>query len=281
MSADDGELSQDLSETESVALKRVEAELGDGPRVLASSSPARLPVASPLGQARVKEREKNERGKRTTTPSLKDDGSPSRKKKRRKTNSEMYPKAQRPDIFQDDERFDGLSPDKAAKFCFQNSLEEEKKKQQSLLKNAKEKCDDKIKSVMIPAGADDAKFNLNIEARKNMRPVVREIAKVMEWFPTVWPEVIRNLPLSVYGLQDGVSVKAIELAHDLTSTLEIKMYSPSNLRTSASNQRQKAFAEDGKLIVEQDDIYEDMQSTHEVLMAWNTLDIVWQKVGAC
>ena len=32
------------------------------------------------------------------------------------------------------------------------------------------------------------------------------------------------------------------------------------------------------MIVEQDDVYEDVQSTDDVEMAWNTLDCVWQKL---
>ena len=101
----------------------------------------------------------------------------------------------------------------------------------------------------------------------------------MEWFPTIRKEVIRNLPLGVYGLQDSVSTKAIELCHNLASTLEIKMFSPTNLQSSASNQRQKAYADkEGKLIVEQDDIYGELETVSDVLMAWNTLDCIWQKL---
>jgi hypothetical protein len=261
------DLSRDVSESESSVLRDVRTELGGGGGL--------QPLLSPIRPVRTKEREKKEQVKRTSS-SGGETGQRSPKKK--KTNSQMYAKEKRPDLFHDDEVFDSFSPDKAGKICYMHALEEEKRKQKNLLKNAKEKCDDTIKSVMIPAGEDDAKNNLNVEARKRLRPVVKEISKVMEWFPTNWTDIIRNLPMGVYGLQDGISTKAIELAHDLSSTLEIKMFSPSNLRSSASTQRQKAFAEDGKLIVEQDDVYEDLQSTDDVEMAWNTLDCVWQKL---
>ena len=245
----------------------MQEELGDG-RVV-------LPVSSPIRQAGgVKVKEK-ERRKRACMPAV-EDGQLSPKKKK---NSDMYAKVKRPKLFQDDEVFNSLSADRAGKVCYQNCLEEEKKKLKSQLKNAKEKCDDIIKSVVIPAGEDNAKNQLNVEARKLLRPVVKDISKMMEWFPITWTEVIRNLPLAVYGLQDGVSTKAIEMAHDLTSTLEIKMFSPSNLRSSASLQRRKAFTDrEGSLIVEQDDMYEELKSTDDVLMAWTTLDCVWQKV---
>ena len=260
-------MSQDVSDSESTVLKDVRTELGDGGGL--------QPMLSPIRSVRTKEREKKEPVKRTGS-SGGENGQRSPKKKKKKTNSQMYAKEKRPELFYDDEVLDSFTPDKAGKICYLHALEEEKRNQKNLLKNAKKKCDDTIKSVMIPAGADDAKNNLNVEARKRLRPVVKEISKVMEWFPTAWTDIIRNL--SVYGLQDGISTKAIKLAHDLSSTLEIKMFSPSNLRSSASTQRQKAFAEDGKLIVEQDDVYEDLQSTDDVLMAWNTLDCVWQKL---
>ena len=262
-------MSQDVSDSESTVLKNVGTELGGGGGLL-------QPMLSPIRSARTKEREKKEAVKRTG--SLGGENGQRSPKKKKKTNSQMYAKEKRPELFQDDEVFNSFTPDKAGKICYMHALEDEKKNQKNLLKNSKEKCDDTIKSVMIPAGADDAKNNLNVEARKKLRPVVKDISKQMEWFPIAWTEIIRNLPMSVYGLQDGISTKAIELAHDLSSTLEIKMFSPSNLRSSASTQRQKAFAEDGKLIVEQDDIYEDVQSTDDVLMAWNTLDCVWQKL---
>ena len=158
----------------------------------------------------------------------------------------MYPKAERPPLFQDDEKFDSLTPDQAGKMCYKNYVEEEKKKRLSEQKNALEKCDDIIKVVAIPAGDDNAKSIINVEARKLMRPVVKELGKIMEWFPTNRPEVIRNLPLALYGLQDGVSTKAIELAHNLASTLEIKMFSPSNLRSSASSQPEGLHGQGGQ-----------------------------------
>ena len=233
---------------------------------MATSSPTREPGV------RVKPPSK----KRPVPGGPRDDAPKSPKKKK---NSEMFPKSERPDIFQNDEKFDAMSVDKAANICYKHSVEEERKKKKDEKKNSLQKSDDVLKKVMIPAGADDAKNELNIEARKLLRPVVKEIKNTMEWFPTVRKEIIRNLPLAVYGLQDGVASKSIEMAHDLSSILEIKMFSPSNLRSSANNQRHKAFSDkEGQLIVEQEDMYEDIGSTTDVMMAWNTLDCVWQKL---
>ena len=155
----------------------------------------------------------------------------------------------------------------------------EKKKEKDLKHNSLEKCDDEIPTVMIIGGEDNAGEKINVEARRALRPVNKEIISLMDWFPSNRKEVIRNLPLSVYGLQDCVSTKAIELCHNLASTIEIKMFSPTNLRTSATSQRQKAFTDrEGKLVVESDDIYGELETTADVLLAWNTLDCIWQKI---
>jgi hypothetical protein len=57
------------------------------------------------------------------------------------------------------------------------------------------------------------------------------------------------------------------------------MFSPHNLRSSATSQQHKAFAgKDGSLVVEQTDLYEDITSTWDVFTAWTTLDCVWSKL---
>ena len=128
---------------------------------------------------------------------------------REKRNSELFPVEERPDMFKDDDKFDVLSRDRAAKICYKHSVELDRRHNKKSKQNSLEKCDDKLSTVRIPAGDDNAREKLNIEARKLIRPAVLEIEKQMEWFPTVRREVIRNLPLGVYGLQDSVSTKAI------------------------------------------------------------------------
>ena len=73
-----------------------------------------------------------------------------------------------------------------------------------------EKADDKLPLVKIPAGEDNATDKI-CEARSMLRPVMREKKDQMDWLPTKWTEITRNLPLAVYGLQDCVSTKAVEL----------------------------------------------------------------------
>ena len=269
MPAPRNELSNAGLEGEDEVLGEVIAELGGG-----------LPMAhsSPIRNPGIREKTVKRKGSPVEPPitplSKKGSGSP-----RKKKNSELFPKEERPEMFKNDDKFNALGTDRAAKIVYHHSVEEARKKEKSEKKNSLEKCDDELKKVSIPAGFDDAREELNIEARKLLRPVVKEIKEMIKWYPTVRKEVIRNLPLCTFGLQDGVSTKSIELCHNLTNTIEIKMFSPSNLRSSASSQQQKAFADkDGKLVVEQTDLFEEISSSNDVLMAWSTLDCVWSKL---
>ena len=77
-----------------------------------------------------------------------------------------------------------------------------------------EKADDKIPTVKIPAGEDDAR-TMFCDARKLLRPPVVEMSKMMDWYPTKWDDIIRNLPLDIYSLDDSVNSKSVELCHNL------------------------------------------------------------------
>ena len=77
-----------------------------------------------------------------------------------------------------------------------------------------ERADDKLLIVKVLAGEDDAK-TMFCEARKQLRPPVVEMKKIMDWYPTKWDEVVRNLPLDLYALDDSVNPKCIELCHNL------------------------------------------------------------------
>ena len=55
------------------------------------------------------------------------------------------------------------------------------------------------------------------------------------------------------------------------------MFSPSNLQTSNQG-RQKATTKDGYLEIEVNDVFGDLNSTWEVVMAWISLAAIWQKL---
>ena len=192
-----------------------------------------------------------------------------------KKNSDMFPADVRPDIFRNDEVFNALTFDKASTFVHEHGLLQAKIKMKNASKNSQEKADDKLKEVEVTGGVDDAQEKLN-EVARNLRPVNKEIGDQMKWKVTEWKEVVRNLPLEVYGLADSVATKPIELCHNLASNLTIDMFCPGGKR--AVNTKQKTCrTKDGELAVETSEVYGDLESVQDVLLAWNTLAAIWQK----
>ena len=193
-----------------------------------------------------------------------------------KRNSDMFPADVRPDIFRNDDVFNALSFDKASTFVHEHGLLQAKIKMKDASRNSQEKADDKLKKIEVKAESDDAQDNLN-ESARNLRPVNKEITDQMKWRTTEWKEVIRNLPVEVYGLADSVATKPIELCHNLASNLTIDMFCPGGKR--AVNTKQKTCkTKDGELAVETSEVYGDLDSVQDVLLAWNTLAAIWQKI---
>jgi uncharacterized membrane protein YgcG len=165
-----------------------------------------------------------------------------------------------------------LSFDKASTFVHEHGIMQAKIKLKERNKNSQEKCDDNLKRVEVPAGLDDAQDNLNIEARK-LRPVNKEISEQMTWMVRERKGVVRNLPLDVYGLADSVATKPIELCikpdHD--------MFCPGGKKSTTTKQT-ACKTKDGELAVETSEVYGDLDSIQDVLLAWSTLSAIWQKV---
>ena len=280
------DLTLDVPEEGGDLLNRIGQEIGGqgilGGRIGGPGGVSELGSTSPVKA--VEPRKEVQKKRKETTPAGKETPKKTRKTDKEEAedtrkNSDFYPKDQRPPMFENDEKFNKLSFDKAAKICFSFYQMEEKKKEKESKDNTVEKTDDKIPTVEIPAGPDNAGDILNIEAREKLRPVNKEMGDIMDWYVYKRKEIVRNIPLNLYGLQDSVSSKAIESCHNLSSTIEIKMFSPNNLRSATTSQRQKAFTDrEGKLVVEADDVYGELETTWEVMLAWNTLDSVWSKI---
>ena len=193
-----------------------------------------------------------------------------------KKNSDMFPVDVRPETFRNNDVFDALTFDKASTFVHEHGMLQAKLKLKERNKNSQEKADDKLKEVQVPSGVDDAKNNLNKEAR-NLRPVNAELGEQMAWWQTERNEIIRNLPLETYGLSDSVATKPIELCHNLANNLTIDMFCPGGKK--AVNTKQKTCrTKDGELAVETSEVYGDLDSVQDVLVAWNTLAAIWQKI---
>ena len=129
-------------------------------------------------------------------------------------NSDDFPTQDRPEMFQEDAKFNKLSYETAAKICWEYKQLKDQKESKERKNGSLERADDKLPLVKIPAGEDDAR-NIFCEARKKLRPPVVEMKKTMEWYPTKWEQIVRNLPLGIYSLDDSVNSKAVELCHNL------------------------------------------------------------------
>ena len=194
-------------------------------------------------------------------------------------NSQEFPDPEtRPPMFRDDRLFNRLAFEHAARVMWEYAQSEEKKREQQKKKKDHEKSDDKLPILNIPEGKDDG-CSLISEARKLLaRPVNKEIKDQMSWLPTAHKEIIRNLPLRTVGLEDCVLTSAIESCHDLSCKIEIKNFSPTNLRSSAGSKKQTASYEEGKLVVESEDVYGELETVYDVVQAFVTLGMIWQKL---
>jgi hypothetical protein len=99
----------------------------------------------------------------------------------------------------------------------------------------------------------------------------------MTWMVGERKEIVRNLPLEVYGLADTVATKPIELCHNLASNLTIDMFCSGGKRSTTTKQK-ACRTKDGKLAVETLEVYGDLENIQDVLLAWNTLSSIWQKI---
>ena len=194
-------------------------------------------------------------------------------------NSQEFPDPEtRPVMFRDDWLFIRLPFEHAARVMWEYAQSEEKKKEQQKKKKDHEKSDDKLPLLNIPEGKDDG-CTLISEARKMLaRPVNKEIKDQMSWLPIAHKEIVRNLPLRTVGLEDCVLTSAVEACHDLSSKIEIKNFSPTNLRSSASSKKQTASYEEGKLVVASEDVYGELETIYDVVQAFVTLSCIWQKL---
>ena len=217
----------------------------------------------------------SEKGKRD--PSLGPNPMKPRETSRQQKNSERFTdKSILPKVLHDSEILDSMPLDKVVTMIHEYELMNRKEKSKQSHKMSVEKSDDKITSIKIEEGVDDAKVILHKEAR-NLRPAILEIKDQMSWLEKSRKEIIRNLPLEVYGLQDQIQSKVIEACHDLTSTLKIDMFGKAHKRGQSAT-KSKINTLNGKVTIEAEDIFGEIYTSLDVLEAWTNLAAVWQKL---
>ena len=255
----DGNITDDVGETASVVHEAVTRELG-GRR---GHREQRVPEGNlnPPSPVNIEMLPRTVRRKAVLAPET------TKTKKRRveaaevtevvtvRLNSDRFPKEIRPEMFRDDELFNKLSLDRAAMVCHDYAMLLAKEKMKDKKKASQEKSDDTLAKIQVPAGEDNASDTLNTVARQ-LRPVNKEMADQMSWQARERKEIVRNLPLEVYGLVDLVATKPIELCHNLASNITIDMFCPGGKK--ATNTKQKACkTKDGELAVETSEVYQN------------------------
>lgn len=111
-----------------------------------------------------------------------------------------------------------------------------------------------IKMVEIKEGKDDA--TTVFHPQRFLRPPVVSLEKYWNLFPKKWEEKYFSVFMEDVGLQNELGQRQIELLHDRTSALKVKMFAPANVNVGRSGTKttsMRSGEEGGMDIVSRDD----------------------------
>jgi hypothetical protein len=198
-------------------------------------------------------------------------------------NSDKWSKELRPPHLEDDEVFNTLSVEVAANNIMQwmttkamiasNDIKE--KRSRSML--GREKPDEKIKPIKIEAGLDDAESSLH-KQRFSFRTPLKEPHEYWHLVPIKWQEVNKSIHLDHVGLDNICSPRTIELLHDRSSPLEIKMFMTMNInvgRAGIARKQNLRTLEDGTTEVVCADDWLSPTNINQLLEALDNMVAVW------
>ena len=159
-------------------------------------------------------------------------------------NSDKWPKDLRPPHLEDDEVFNTLSVEAAANHIMQwmttkammASNEHKEKRSRSMA--GREKPDEPIKKVKVEAGEDDALSIFHFK-RFKLRTPLTDPKDYWHLMPIKWPEVNKSLYLENIGMDNICSPKTLEMLHDRSSPIEIKMFLTMNINVGRSGVAKK------------------------------------------
>ena len=145
------------------------------------------------------------------------------------TNSTKWAKDIRPPHLQDDEVLNSLSIESACQQIMQWTVTKamlesnELKKNEAESKSTREKPDEDIKKILVESGEDDATETLHNQ-RFCFRTPLKDPSGYWALFPKKWSEINKSVYLDHLGLETICSPRVLELLHDRTSHLKIKMF---------------------------------------------------------
>ena len=196
-------------------------------------------------------------------------------------NSTKYPKDARPAHLQDDDIFDMLS---ISDVTNQMAMWEQTKvmmesntlKVKKAEKGAVHKTNTAIKKIKVQEGEDDATTIFHPQ-RFQLRPPVVSMEKVWDMYPTHWPQTYYSVHLTDLGLDTTLGQKVIELLQDRRSTIQIKMFAPSNSNVGRSGFKKTNLktGEDGSTDVVTTDEWAKLVTLNELLLSLDNLVAAW------
>ena len=168
-------------------------------------------------------------------------------------NSDKWAKDLRPPHLQDDQVFNMMSVESAANFIMQwmttkamiagNEIKESKARS----RGGKEKPDEEIKKLRIEEGEDDSLSILH-KQRFKFRTPLKAPSEYWHLVPKKWKEINKSIYLENVGMDNICSPRTLELLHDRSSPLEIKMFLTLNIsvgRAGASRKQNLRTLDDG------------------------------------
>ena len=198
-------------------------------------------------------------------------------------NSDKWAKELRPPHLEDDEVFNTLSVESAANNIMQwmttkaMMTSNELKEKQSKSKSGKEKQDEKIKTIKIKAGEDNAETLLH-DQRFLLRTPLKDPKEYWHLVPTKWQEINKSIYLEHIGLDNICSPRTIELLHDRSSPLEIKMFLTLNInvgRSGVARKQNLRTLNDGTTEVVCADDWLSPTNINQLLEALDNMVAIW------
>ena len=198
-------------------------------------------------------------------------------------NSDKWKKDVRPPHLADDEVFNTLSVEAAANHIMQwmttktMMASNEIKEKRSNTKAGREKPDEKIKAIAIDSGEDDALTTLH-KQRFAFRTPLQEPKEYWHLVPIKWQEVNKSVHLEHIGLDNICSPRTLELLHDRSSPIEIKMFMTMNInvgRSGIARKQNLRTLEDGTTEVVCADDWLSPTNINQLLEALDNMVAIW------
>ena len=198
-------------------------------------------------------------------------------------NSDKWDKSVRPPFLEDDEVFNAISLEAAAKSIMSwmttKAMMESNKLKETKTRaiGGKEKPDEEIKLIDIEAGKDDAVSNLH-KQRFCFRTPLKEPKEYWNLMPLRWKEVNKSIFLDHVGLDNILSPRTLELLHDRSSPLEIKMFLTMNIsvgRSGTARKQNLRTLDDGTTEVVHADDWLSPTNINQLVEALDNLVAAW------